>query len=300
MTTDTTATQHIGPVYTQFFTFAEGEPFWLESGETLQPVTLAYETYGALNADRTNAILICHALSGSAHAAGQLDGEAGTRPRLVGRLTIGPGKAFDTERFFVICSNVLGCCYGSTGPSASIDPDHGQTVRPALSGGDDWRYGAGAGQADRAIWASTSYSAWPAARWAGCRRWNGRAAHPTRLRLRAAIPDRHHRASQPDADRVQRSRVARRSTPIPSLESLAPTTTKTQKPDAGVGRGAHGRPHHLPERRVDARLKFGRQACSGHGKVRLRVRDRIRGGELSQVQRAEVHHNASTPTAIST
>lgn len=119
----TTVHQDIGPVSTQFFTFAEDEPFRLESGETLQPVTLAYETYGALNADRSNAIVICHALSGSAHAAGQLDGD----PAKLGwwEETIGPGKAFDTDRFFVICSNVIGSCYGSTGP-ASIDPATGK------------------------------------------------------------------------------------------------------------------------------------------------------------------------------
>ncbi|MCB0056674.1 MAG: homoserine O-acetyltransferase, partial [Caldilineaceae bacterium] len=65
MTTDS-----IGDVTAQSFIFAEDEPFCLESGETSRPVTLAYETYGTLNADRSNAILICHALSGSAHAAG--------------------------------------------------------------------------------------------------------------------------------------------------------------------------------------------------------------------------------------
>jgi homoserine O-acetyltransferase len=70
-----TTEQLIGSVTTETFTFAEDEPFCLESGATLGPVTLAYETYGALNADRSNAILICHALSGSAHAAGLLDGD---------------------------------------------------------------------------------------------------------------------------------------------------------------------------------------------------------------------------------
>ena len=116
-------THSIGAVSTEYFTFAEDEPFCLESGETLRPVTLAYETYGALNADRSNAILICHALSGSAHAAGWLDGD----PAQPGwwEDTIGPGKAFDTDRFFVICSNVVGSCYGSTGP-ASLDPVTGQ------------------------------------------------------------------------------------------------------------------------------------------------------------------------------
>lgn len=109
-------------VATQSYTFAEHEPFVLESGASLSPVTLAYETYGRLNADRSNAILIVHALSGSAHAAGVHsadDPHAGWWDDC-----IGPGKAFDTDRFFVICSNVLGSCYGSSGPS-SIDPATG-------------------------------------------------------------------------------------------------------------------------------------------------------------------------------
>ena len=112
-----------GTVVTQFFTFPEEEPFCLESGESLGPVTLAYETYGTLNSDRSNGILVCHALTGSAHAAGWLDGD----PDKPGwwEDCIGPGKAFDTDRFFVICSNVIGSCYGSTGP-ASIDPKTGK------------------------------------------------------------------------------------------------------------------------------------------------------------------------------
>jgi homoserine O-acetyltransferase len=107
----------------QSFTFAQDEPFALESGASLGPVTLAYETYGRLNAECTNAILILHALSGGAHAAGY-HGQEGA---LEGWWNdcIGPGKAFDTERFFVICSNVIGSCYGSTGP-ASIDPTSGK------------------------------------------------------------------------------------------------------------------------------------------------------------------------------
>jgi homoserine O-acetyltransferase len=106
------------PSATRYFTFAQETPFALESGATLGPVTVAYETYGCLNADRSNAILIEHALSGSAHAAGSGEHEGWWND------CIGPGKAFDTKRFFVICSNVLGGCYGSTGPS-SINPETG-------------------------------------------------------------------------------------------------------------------------------------------------------------------------------
>jgi homoserine O-acetyltransferase len=118
-----TTPSSIGIVETQSFTFAEDEPFCLESGASLSPVTVAYETYGRLNADRSNAILICHALSGSAHAAGY-HCEEETKPGWWDDC-IGPGKAFDTDRFFVICSNVLGSCYGSTGPT-SINPETGK------------------------------------------------------------------------------------------------------------------------------------------------------------------------------
>jgi homoserine O-acetyltransferase/O-succinyltransferase len=108
----------IGIVQTQVFTF---DALKLESGERLGPVTLAYETYGSLNKDKTNAILITHALSGDAHAAGVHEGKEdyGWWDEF-----IGPGKAFDTDRYFIICSNILGGCKGSTGPS-SINPKTG-------------------------------------------------------------------------------------------------------------------------------------------------------------------------------
>ncbi len=115
-------TNSIGLVTTQTFTFAEDEPFVLDSGAALQPVTLAYETYGQINADCSNAILICHALSGGAHAAGYHTGDEA--PGWWDDC-IGPGKAFDTDRFFVICSNVLGSCYGSSGPT-TINPATGK------------------------------------------------------------------------------------------------------------------------------------------------------------------------------
>ncbi len=94
----------------------------LESGETLAPVDVAYQTYGELNADSNNAILILHAFSGDAHAAG-ISAESG-KPGWWDN-SIGPGKAFDTDRYFVICSNILGGCQGTTGPS-SINPATGE------------------------------------------------------------------------------------------------------------------------------------------------------------------------------
>ena len=108
-------------VHTQQVTF--DEELRLKSGATLKPVTLAYETYGTLNADRSNTILICHALSGDAHVAGQHS----PHDRKPGWWddAVGPGKAFDTDRYFIVCSNVIGGCSGSTGPS-SINPETGR------------------------------------------------------------------------------------------------------------------------------------------------------------------------------
>jgi homoserine O-acetyltransferase/O-succinyltransferase len=94
----------------------------LESGQKLGPITLAYETYGQLNAEKSNAVLVLHALSGDAHAAGFHEGDknSGWWDDM-----IGPGKAFDTEKYFVICSNIIGGCKGSTGPS-SVNPKTGK------------------------------------------------------------------------------------------------------------------------------------------------------------------------------
>lgn len=109
----------VGIVKTKDFTFAQPPAgLKLESGQVLGPITLAYETYGTLNKEKSNAILIEHALSGDAHAAGFHEGEKD--PGWWDSM-IGPGKAFDTTKYFVICSNVIGGCKGSTGPS-SVNP----------------------------------------------------------------------------------------------------------------------------------------------------------------------------------
>jgi homoserine O-acetyltransferase len=93
----------------------------LDSGATIAPLDVAYETYGELNAAKSNAVLVLHAFSGDAHAAG-ISPETG-KPGWWDNM-IGPGKAFDTNKYFVICSNVLGGCRGTTGP-ASINPATG-------------------------------------------------------------------------------------------------------------------------------------------------------------------------------
>jgi homoserine O-acetyltransferase/O-succinyltransferase len=131
---------------TQFFqTGSPAEPVRLRDGGQLPGITLAYETWGRLNAERSNAIFLFHALSGSHHAAGFNAGIEG-----VGELwqpemhegwwesMIGPGKALDTEKYFIVCANYLGGCYGSTGP-ASLNPLTGKpwgAAFPAVSAAD--------------------------------------------------------------------------------------------------------------------------------------------------------------------
>ena len=112
--------ESVGLVETQCFSISED--IALEHGGRLSGAKVAYETYGKLNREKNNAVLICHALSGDAHAAGWHKGEE--KPGWWD-IIIGPGKALDTEKFFVICSNVLGGCKGTTGPS-SINPRAGK------------------------------------------------------------------------------------------------------------------------------------------------------------------------------
>jgi homoserine O-acetyltransferase len=94
-------------------------PLYLESGRILEPYEIAYETYGELNEDKSNVVLVCHALSGSHHAAGVYEGDR--KPGWWDGL-IGDGKAIDTKRYFVICSNVIGSCFGTTGPMSDNYP----------------------------------------------------------------------------------------------------------------------------------------------------------------------------------
>jgi homoserine O-acetyltransferase len=113
----------LGVLKTNYFQFAlPPDELILENGEKLGSITVAYETYGTLNDQRSNAVLILHALTGDAHAAGFHKGD--DKPGWWDDM-IGPGKAFDTNKYFVICSNVLGGCKGTTGPS-SINPQTGK------------------------------------------------------------------------------------------------------------------------------------------------------------------------------
>ncbi|MFW6107214.1 MAG: homoserine O-acetyltransferase MetX [bacterium] len=114
----------VGIVQPQYVTFAQPpHEMPLDSGARLGPITIAYETYGQLDEKKANAVLICHALSGDAHVAGYHS----PQDRKPGwwDMMVGPGKAFDTRRYFVICANCIGGCKGSTGPS-SVNPATGR------------------------------------------------------------------------------------------------------------------------------------------------------------------------------
>jgi homoserine O-acetyltransferase len=139
----TLVTGSVGTVETQYLDLPK--PVRLDCGRDLHPVRVAYETYGTISPSRDNAILVCHALSGDAHAAGfaKAPPEEGTRDGFAaadrdgsaGRGLgwwdgmIGPGKAFDTDHFFVVATNLLGGCRGTTGPS-SLNPATGRPYGP--------------------------------------------------------------------------------------------------------------------------------------------------------------------------
>ena len=106
----------------QVVRFGMDQPLLLDGGEFFAPLQVAYQTYGTLNADKSNAILICHALTGDQHVANvhPVTGKGGWW-----EIMIGPGKPMDTDRFFLICANVLGACMGTSGP-ASTNPETGK------------------------------------------------------------------------------------------------------------------------------------------------------------------------------
>ena len=121
-TAKATAHDSVGLVSPQRYGF--NTPLTLACGRVLDSYELMVETYGELNADKSNAILICHALSSNHHAAGYHEGDE--RASGWWDAYVGPGKPLDTDRFFIVCSNNLGGCHGSTGP-ASINPQTGKS-----------------------------------------------------------------------------------------------------------------------------------------------------------------------------
>lgn len=109
------------PAWRRFATVSRGRPFALEGGGCLEQVTVAYETWGELDAEGSNAVLVCHALTGDAHAAGPSG--PGQRSEGWWNDVVGPGLAIDTEQYYVVCANVLGGCQGTTGPASPHPAD---------------------------------------------------------------------------------------------------------------------------------------------------------------------------------
>ena len=120
-----TTLQEADAPQSQVVRFPENAPLKLDSGVEFGPFSIAYQTYGELDARKSNAVLICHALTGDQHVANPhpVTGKPGWWTTM-----IGPGKPIDTNRFFVICSNVIGGCMGSTGP-ASLNPADRKSTR---------------------------------------------------------------------------------------------------------------------------------------------------------------------------
>ena len=114
----------VGVVEKKFFTFGQPpQEMTLESGARLGPITIAYETYGKLDESGGNVVMVFHALSGNSHAAGHYSAQD-EKPGWWDNM-VGPGKGIDTDQYFVVCSNIIGSCYGSTGPG-STDPRTGR------------------------------------------------------------------------------------------------------------------------------------------------------------------------------
>ena len=281
-----TMTSGVGRVETRFTTVAECG-LTLDCGRVLGPITVAWEQYGAVNRDRTNVVLVCHALSGGAHAAGwhEPGGKAGWWDAMVG-----PGRAFDTTRYCVVSTNVLGGCYGTTGP-ASVDPATGNAFGPDFPPVDGLGHGPSAARAARP-------PRRPLAR-RGRRRIDGRDAG---ARLGCALPglgevgrrDRGNRPPLAAADRAQRGGATR--------HHRRPRVAR--RPVRGRGRAGCGprcrpdaRPHHVPVRRRDG-TEVRAEARAGTGRPDRGTRNSRSNG--ISITRGRASSAASTPTRCST
>ena len=245
------------------------QPLKLDAGVELAPFQVAYQTYGTLNAERSNAVLICHALTGDQHVFNRhpVTGKPGWWETM-----IGPGKPIDTERYFVICPNVLGACMGTTGP-ASTDPAHRRALGPRFPGHHRPRHGAGPGDAARpsrhrhAVCGGRRLDGRHAGAAMG-RELSGAGVRGAADRLRDPPFGPEHRLPRgrpPGGD--GRPRLARR-----------PLFRRRREPAARPRGGAHGRAHHLSVGRGAAPQI--RPQVPGPRQSDLLLRRRFRGREL--------------------
>ena len=239
----------------------------LASGATLPAFELVYETYGTLNADRSNAILVCHALNASHHVAGVYANTAESEGWWDNM--IGPGKPVDTDRFFVVGVNNLGGCFGSTGP-ASINPATGKPWGadfPIVTV-EDW-VDAQARLADRL--GIERFAAVMGGSLGGMQALSWSIRYPAAHRQCAG--DRRRAEPVGAEHRVQRSR-ARRDHDRPGFPRR-PLLRSRRQAGARLARRAHDRPHHLHLRRADGGEIRAPAARRPEFFVRAGVRDRI-------------------------
>lgn len=215
------------------------EPLKLRSGRVIESYQLVYETYGTLNEDRSNAILVCHALSGHHHAAGyhSMDDK---KPGWFDS-AIGPGKPMDTNKYFVVALNNLGGCHGSTGPT-SIDPATGEPYGPnfPIMAVRDW-VTSQARLADRLgidCWYAVvggSLGGMQAMRWS--------IDYPDRLKKCAVIAA----APKLTAQNIAFNEVARQCITSDTEFHEGYYYKHDTIPRRGLALGAHAWPHHLPQ-----------------------------------------------------
>ena len=279
-----------GIVRTKHITFdGPDRSLELEGGAELWPVRIAYETYGTLSEERDNAIMVFHALSGDAHAAGRHsanDKRAGWWDML-----IGPGKALDTEQYFVVCANVIGGCNGSTGPS-SVDPSTGRpygTGFPMITIADMVNAQLllldhlGIQKLLAAVGGSMG----------GMQVLELAISHPDRCP--PGHPHGHRGAAAHPGDRLQRGRTpGDHGRP----ELARRRVLRGQSPRQGPRRRAHGRPHHLPLGRGDA-ARSSAAACATSTTTRSPSRPTSRSRATCAI-RGWPSPTASTPTPTST
>jgi homoserine O-acetyltransferase len=219
------------------------EPLILKAGKTLASYELVYETYGTLNADRSNAVLVCHALSGSHHVRGYYADD----PKKVGWWDnmIGPGKPIDTERFFVIGVNNIGGCHGSTGPGVDR-PRDGPAVRRELPAGDGGGLGVLPGAAHGPPRASARSPAAIGGSLGGMQAMQWTLSFPDRIRH--ALVDRRGLAAVHAEHRLQRRGAPgdRDGSRFPRRQLLC----AQRDPARGLKLAPDARTHHLPLRRT--------------------------------------------------
>ena len=250
--------------------FGPDKPLRLDAGVDLSPFQIAYQTYGTLNAERTNAVLICHALTGDQHVANvhPVTGKGGWWETMVG-----PGRPIDTERYFVICPNVIGACMGTLRPGVDQSRDR-RAVGPGFSGHHHPRHGARAGDAARSSRHRLAVL--------GRRRLDGRHAGAamdrelSRARVLGAA-DRGGDAPLGAEHRVPRGRPAGDHGRSGMVQG---TLFRRAQGSAQRARGrAHGRAHHLSLGRGAA--PEVRPPFPGSRQSDVLVRRRFPGGELS-------------------